>query len=251
MTSQRDPSKPAAPVNQPAGRPAQPNSRSAFDPFASAPSSRPGVDPFASPAASRSAFDPFAARPASRPAGSGAFDPFAARPASRADANPVPATPTALPPRPAALATVPATPLLRPEADLGAVARQMRVAQGLTAAELVDLESVLQRRQFAAGSLMVRQGDPADAGGIVAAGQGHMRYETPGRSPVQFGSLRPGLLIGDGAISGGGYHGASVIADSDCTVWTFSAGDIARLRGKNPVLFEKLRALVRDQQSGK
>ncbi|MBI5607471.1 MAG: cyclic nucleotide-binding domain-containing protein [Deltaproteobacteria bacterium] len=261
MTAQRDPPKPlapSAPAGPPAASPASPGSRSAFDPFAATPASRTNADPFATTPASRTAFDPFAARPATRPPGSGAFDPFAARPAARTtvpnapQATPAaPVAPTAMPPRAAALATVPATPLVRAESEFAAVARQMRVTHGLSPAELADLETVLQRRQFGAGSHIVRQGEPADVGGIVGAGRGHMRYETPGRPPVQFGSLRPGMLIGDGAVSGGGYHGASVVADSDCTVWTFTAGDVARLRTKNLGLFNKLQALVRDQQAGR
>lgn len=247
MSSPRDPFNPFRPV---APRPA--------DPRAATPAT-PSVQtvPNAQPA-SRPLFDPFAARPASGPPTSSSFDPFAGRPATRPgfDTTPAPPLPPAQPTAPSAqpprtaVVLAPATPLVRTEPEFWSVARVMEFRPALTANELADLTRLVQQRQIQAGAIIVQQGEPADAGAIIGQGQGHMRYDTPGRSPVQFGKLRPGLIVGDGAVSGGGYHGASVLASSGCTVWTFTAGDIARLRSQNPGLFNKLCALVRTQQAG-
>ncbi len=78
-----------------------------------------------------------------------------------------------------------------------------------------------------------------------------MQYATPGRDPVEFGEIRPGDVIGEGAVAAGGYHGCSVVADTTVVVWSFEAGAMTDLLRKHTDLGPKLKALLLAQQSRK
>ncbi len=249
----------AAPVSQPGGDPfaaRQPGPFGMRDPITGSPSgmpvSQPSLDPFQPRApmippnagpVSRPAMDPFAPRGGAAPISKPASDPFAGRP---------PATPISRPSsdpfgtfRPGAAAG----PDVDPEFAL--LIRTMPFATPLSDGELRGLSALMRRKSYTAGEVVVRQGLPAEQGAIVSSGLGHMQYTTPGRDPVEFGEIRPGDIIGEGAVGAGGYHGCSVVADTTVVAWSFEAGAMVDLQRKFPELGPKLKALLLAQQSRK
>jgi len=190
---------------------------------------------------SRPAMDTFAARPAAVPASRPANDPYA----SKAPAAPIS--------RPAAdpFGAVRPTPNAGPDLDpeFAVLVRSMPFAVPLTEGELRALSALMRRKTCTAGELVVHQGQPAEQGAIVSSGLGHMQYATPGRDPVEFGEIRPGDIVGEGAVGTGGYHGCSVVADTTVVVWSFEASAMTDLLRRCPDLARKLKALLLAQQS--
>ena len=239
------------------GSSSQPTSNPQAPRLIGGPISRPAHDPFAArPLAnpiSQSAMDPFAPRALLRPISQPAVDPFAAAgrgaPVSRTTSDPFQPQGPLNAPRPQAQQPTPASqPGAVVDPEFVALAHGMAFSPTLAEPELLDLAAIVGRKVVEPGQAILKQGQPADQGAIVGSGVGHMNYATPGRQPVDFGEIQPGDIIGDGAVSGGGYHGCTVIADSACVVWTFSAAQMVDLNRRNPALTAKLKGLVLLQQ---
>ncbi|MSQ82359.1 MAG: cyclic nucleotide-binding domain-containing protein [Myxococcales bacterium] len=247
------------PISQPAyslAAPPRPITRPANEPY----SARAPGPPMAGSGRliSHAAHDP--SRPVSHPAhdpgrpvsGLG-HDPFAAvgrgAPVSRTTSDPFQPQGPHNAPRPQSQQPAHASqPGAVIDPEFWALARGMAFSPSLVESELHDLAAIVGRKVVEPGQTILKQGQPADQGAIVGSGVGHMNYATPGRQPVDFGEIQPGDIIGDGAVSGGGYHGCTVIADSACVVWTFSAAQMVDLNRRNPALTAKLKGLVLLQQ---
>jgi SulP family sulfate permease len=84
------------------------------------------------------------------------------------------------------------------------------------------------------GSVLLRQGDPP--GGVYVLAEGRLAVETttPEGKRVRVGTLRPGVVVGEVALYGGGPRTADVIADGPCVVLSCSSERIARIEAEAP-----------------
>jgi len=111
------------------------------------------------------------------------------------------------------------------------------LARGLDAAELQLLSAELQTEHFATGSLLFRQGDPADAFYLTVEGDIGIRLPGSERRLVSFA---PGTMVGEMAVLAGGLRSADAVAETPLTVLRLSAEGLERLRREQPVLASKL-----------
>jgi len=89
------------------------------------------------------------------------------------------------------------------------------VRRALAALDLDQLATAfahLQREQYAPGTVVVRQGDPADTFYIVTGGEAQVILERPGGHPVLVARLGPGEYFGEIALLRGGHRMATVRA---------------------------------------
>ena len=105
------------------------------------------------------------------------------------------------------------------------------------------------RATVRAGQAIVKQGGLAEIAHIFASGAAHMQYTTVDRPPMHCGVVVPGMIIGEGAFDGGGYHGCAVIADADCVVFALSGVQYADLKRTAPNVPRYLRGVVDAQHA--
>jgi sulfate permease, SulP family len=111
------------------------------------------------------------------------------------------------------------------------------LAQGLDDTELRLLRAELHIKQFAAGSLLFRQGDPADAFYLTV--QGDVGIRLPG-SQRRLVSFAPGTMVGEMAVLARGHRSADAVAETPLTVLRMSVDALDRLRREQPLLTSKL-----------
>jgi CRP-like cAMP-binding protein len=92
-----------------------------------------------------------------------------------------------------------------------------------------DLQAYMEERTYEAGSVIVRQGDPADEFFVVAEGRVHVEYEERGDdgSPTEYtviADLGPGDYFGEMALLADTPRSASVVVAERCRVLVLSRG---------------------------
>lgn len=101
----------------------------------------------------------------------------------------------------------------------------------LSEGEAMTVVGFMQPHRYAAGTVIIRQGETADTGFMVLVLVGEITVETITASrtePVTITVLGPGSLIGEMALVDGGARSASCVASSDvkCAVLTREALEI-------------------------
>lgn len=117
--------------------------------------------------------------------------------------------------------------------DLG----QTLLAQGLDAGELSLLRAEMSTEQVAAGALLFRQGEPADAFYLTVQGDVGIRLPGSQRRLVSFAA---GTMIGEMAALARGHRSADAVAETPLTVLRLSTDALDRLRVEQPGLAAKL-----------
>jgi CRP-like cAMP-binding protein len=92
-----------------------------------------------------------------------------------------------------------------------------------------DLQAYMEERTYEAGSVIVRQGDPADEFFVVVEGRVHVEYEERGDdgSPTEYtviADLGPGDYFGEMALLADTPRSASVVVAERCRVLVLSRG---------------------------
>src|ERR1700730_10571175 len=95
---------------------------------------------------------------------------------------------------------------------------QSDLLQGLSAAELELVLPLFERREFAAGQTILRQGDPADFLFVIESGLALESVPGPGGRESVLAELGPGQLVGETSILTGQPRAADVRAIVDTVV---------------------------------
>lgn len=113
--------------------------------------------------------------------------------------------------------------------------------KGLDAAELECLTNLLERRTFAARSMVVRKGDPAAELFFLVDGALSVLSDLPDGRLRRLATLSPGMGFGEPAMVKGATRTASVRADRPSVCWVLKRADLDSLDASAPVV--KIRLL--------
>lgn len=99
--------------------------------------------------------------------------------------------------------------------------------------ELEKLLAAIKKRSCPAGTVVFKQGDPADAFFMVSVGKLSVWTRKAFKS-VQVDNLGPQDYFGDNALLGGGVRAATVKADTDCELYVIYKNDFDNILMANP-----------------
>jgi glutaminase len=111
-----------------------------------------------------------------------------------------------------------------------------RLCAGASGDEVELLASLVQRRSFEPGSLIVRRGEPADAIYLLLSGEVSVVVDLPGGGQKRLSTLSAGMSFGEMALLDGGHRSASARADTAVECAALSARDFARIERERPAL---------------
>jgi len=105
---------------------------------------------------------------------------------------------------------------------------------GLAGPSLDLLLGLFERRSFAAGEYLIRQGDDPDAMYFIESGQVTAQIESAGRPPSRLESMRDGRMVGELGFFLGTRRTAAVVADEPCVVRRITRQALDRLKQERP-----------------
>ena len=100
---------------------------------------------------------------------------------------------------------------------------------GIPEAELVELSRLLRRREYGAGEILWREGDPAGGLVLVLEGQLSLSLSLPGERTVEFRRVGRAELLGEVPLIDGGNRSATAQAVQPTTVLVLRRDDFAGL----------------------
>lgn len=113
------------------------------------------------------------------------------------------------------------------------------------------LEPFVTRVVFAPGTVLMRQGQPADHMIFLESGRVSTVLHEGSATPIHLRTLTPGTLVGEIALVRGGSRTASVIAVTSCEAVRIGRAELARLEVEDPALAFALHRLIMLQVSDK
>jgi glutaminase len=119
-----------------------------------------------------------------------------------------------------------------------------QLCQGLDADGLAHLEGLLERRRFAAGTLIVRRGDPATELYLLTGGKVSVTIDLPQGQRQRVATLSAGMTFGELAILSDAVRSADVRVDEAADCYTLAVDAFRELARTRPdvklVLLENL-----------
>lgn len=121
--------------------------------------------------------------------------------------------------------------------DLGS----MEILSGLTEREVDLVASIVKEVRYAAGEVIIREGDPADALYLLASGRVSicLRIEN-GMRRQRLSTISPGVAFGELALLDGGRRSADVIADQTTRCFVLPLAELKTLAERYPEIEKKL-----------
>jgi len=98
------------------------------------------------------------------------------------------------------------------------------------AAAIADVARLLRPREYAAGAIIVRRGEPGDCMYFVVSGEVEVQLKP---EPVRLGA---GEFFGEVALLTGGPRNATIVAVRQCTLLSLDIADFRQLLGRQPDL---------------
>jgi SulP family sulfate permease len=92
-----------------------------------------------------------------------------------------------------------------------------------------SLATYLERVTLDGGSILVRQGDPADAMYYIEQGSVSAQIERPGAAPFRIRTTTAGTIVGELGLFVGGRRTATVVAEAPCVAQRLSVEALARM----------------------
>ncbi len=112
--------------------------------------------------------------------------------------------------------------------------------EGLSALEIEELASLMERREFAPRKFVVRKGDPADALFLLVRGRLSVLSEDARGLLRRLSTLSPGMGFGEPAIVERATRTAFVRADDESVCWVLPCAAVQSLETSSPRLKMKL-----------
>jgi NTE family protein/lysophospholipid hydrolase len=103
----------------------------------------------------------------------------------------------------------------------------------------------LERRELAAGEVLVRQGEAGDDLYLVETGELRALVRRPDDTRIEVGRIRPGEPVGEMQLTGGGIRTATVEAVGPATVFRLARGALELLSGEFPAALAVAREVTR------
>jgi glutaminase len=117
----------------------------------------------------------------------------------------------------------------------------MNILAGFDAQETALLESILDEVHYAAGEIIIREDDCADALFLLAAGTVSVCLRLrDGNRQRRLSTITPGLAFGELALLDGGRRSADVIADEPAVCYVLPIVKLRALASKHPAIETKL-----------
>lgn len=91
-----------------------------------------------------------------------------------------------------------------------------------------------ERRELAAGDVLMAQGDPAEALYVVGAGSLTAQLEQPGASPLRLETVGPGRVLGELGFFLHRPRSASVVADEASVIYALNRKSLDAMTGEEP-----------------
>lgn len=154
--------------------------------------------------------------------------------------------PKAQSPAPAAASPAPAAPAGTPVAAKGvrpAILRRMRMFAAMSDEQIATLAKYLEEVTIPPFKHAVRQGDPADAMFLVAAGEVRARIVIDG-AETTLATMKVGEAFGEVAIFDDGPRSADVIANVESVLLRISKDTVAKLMAEAPGLATPMLAAI-------
>jgi SulP family sulfate permease len=98
------------------------------------------------------------------------------------------------------------------------------------------LAPYLERRELAAGAVVIRQDEPADDLFVLESGRLGIETVTPDGTRMRLRSVRPGVVVGEVAMYTGAARTADVVAESPSVVLWLSGSALERIEVEDPAL---------------
>ncbi|MFN8473135.1 MAG: SulP family inorganic anion transporter [Anaerolineae bacterium] len=102
----------------------------------------------------------------------------------------------------------------------------------------------MERRSFAAGESIMRQGEVADELYLIEAGLATVLLEMPTGEQMRLWTMEPGVWVGELGFYLGRPRSASVVADELVTVYCLSQEELARMEVEEPELAAALHRML-------
>ncbi len=99
---------------------------------------------------------------------------------------------------------------------------EMDLLQKMPADALAELAASVQRREYPAGTLVLRQGEQASEMFFLARGRVSVRLPLAGGQSRRLATLEPGVAFGEMALLDGAPRSADVLADTDIVAYALS-----------------------------
>lgn len=115
-----------------------------------------------------------------------------------------------------------------------------RLCEGASAEDVALLESLVERRSYEPGTLIVRVGDPADAIYFLMRGEVSIVVDLPSGAHKRLSTLSAGMSFGEMALLSGGQRSASARADTPVDCCTLDGAAYARIERERPTLALRL-----------
>jgi CRP-like cAMP-binding protein len=112
-------------------------------------------------------------------------------------------------------------------------------AQGLDAGECIILAAHLMAREFAAGTILCAEGEPADRMWLLTRGSVSVRLSAA-RGTRRIASCAIGTTVGEMAFIQGATRSASVVADEDTACYELSRAAYDQILREHPAIASKL-----------
>lgn len=117
----------------------------------------------------------------------------------------------------------------------------MDIVAGFEAEELALLQSIVKEARYAAGAAIIREGDPADAIFLLAAGLVSVRLMLgDGARHKRLSTIAPGVAFGELAVLDGGTRSADVVAEEAAVCYVLPVAALDRLSARHPAIRARL-----------
>jgi glutaminase len=117
--------------------------------------------------------------------------------------------------------------------------QRFEIFAGLTAAELSDVERLLEMQSYRPEEAIVRQGEDADYLYLLAKGSVAV-HVTAGGSRSRIQAFSPGVSFGDQALIDGRKRSADIVAETDTVCYLISAENFHALESRAPATFARI-----------
>jgi glutaminase len=115
-----------------------------------------------------------------------------------------------------------------------------RLCEGAAPEDVALLESLVERRSYEPGTLIVRMGDEADAIYFLMRGEVSIVVDLPGGAHKRLSTLSAGMSFGEMALLSGGRRSASARADTPVECCALDGAAYARIERERPTLALRL-----------
>jgi SulP family sulfate permease len=121
------------------------------------------------------------------------------------------------------------------ELSAEAILAQMLSEVGPDLATFEVLSAAFERVETAAGDVLIRQGDQADAIYLLASGRMDVLLESAGGPTMRVRKIGPGAVVGEIGYYLDQVRGATIVASQPCVLYRLSAATLTQMESASPI----------------